>query len=84
MTMSWSSVAQWTFMLLYALNFKGTLFVWHIRFCWLILKHGASFWLSSSKKRKSPRKRDFWQARRYTGRASMGDLDYNIHKSNST
>lgn len=79
-----SSLARWTFVLIYALNFKNTLFVWHARFVWLCVKHTVSFKLLGGQARVTSGKKDVWQSRKYQGRASMGDLDFNLHKSNST
>ncbi|BFZ55410.1 hypothetical protein PYCC9005_002451 [Savitreella phatthalungensis] len=72
------SLAKYTLALIYLLAWKNGLFVWHLRFGYYILKRTIQY------KVRPITTRDIWEVRTVSSRASLGDLDYNLHKSNST
>lgn len=80
------STLRWVFALLYCLNYKQTLFVWHFRFLYTCLRGIVLYKYKFAKAAHSNKleKQSIWTTHKITGRASLGDLDYNIHKSNST
>lgn len=79
------STLRWVFTLLYLLNWKGSMLVWHARFLWICTKHTIRHKLRRKQTTLTDKKvKDVFRSRIYTHRASLADLDFNIHKSNST
>ncbi|ORY84208.1 hypothetical protein BCR37DRAFT_391811 [Protomyces lactucae-debilis] len=82
------SVLKWTAALLYLLNYKHSFFQWHLRFFWQCIKHTITYKLMGGAQKSriaaSTNSRDLWASKTYQARASLGDIDFNFHKSNST
>jgi hypothetical protein len=87
MTTNWQ-LFKWTVALVYALNYKHSFLQWHLRFVWQCIKHTVTYHLMGGARRSriaaASHTKDLWASKKYTARASLGDIDFNFHKSNST
>lgn len=70
-------------LIVYLLNYKNSIGAWHIRVLWSLIKNSLRHKLKNPKQ-ASDLTQDIFCVYNMKQRASLADLDFNLHKSNST
>ncbi|GAO49953.1 hypothetical protein G7K_4089-t1 [Saitoella complicata NRRL Y-17804] len=82
------TILKYVFLLLQLLNLKNALFAWHIRFWSLGIHHILSYYVPALRPKAqilhSSSSSRLFDAYTYNSQATLGDIDFYLHKSNST